>query len=129
MCRSACAADGRCLAYSYVKPGAQFPKAHCWLKSTVPPRSSHWCCVSGVKGSASSQTTDKMGPRKPSQGRHPGWLGLSVQAVTPDIAEALGMKAPNGALIAQTVDGGPGAKAGLKAGDVIVAVNGEPINT
>ena len=38
------------------------------------------------------------------------------------------MKEPKGALIAQTLDGGPAAKAGLNAGDVIVAVNGEPIN-
>ncbi len=53
LCRSACAADGRCLAYSYVNPGAQFPEAHCWLKSTVPPRSLNGCCVSGVKDSTS----------------------------------------------------------------------------
>lgn len=50
LCRQACAADGRCRAYSYIAPNNnQGPKAHCWLKSSVPQRVSNRCCVSGVK--------------------------------------------------------------------------------
>jgi tetratricopeptide (TPR) repeat protein len=63
-----------------------------------------------------------------SRSEHQGWLGVSIQPVTPEVAEALGMKEHKGALIAQVLDGAPAANAGLKAGDVILAVNGEPIS-
>ena len=55
------------------------------------------------------------------------WLGVQIQPVTSEIADSLGLKSDKGALIAQPQDGSPGAKAGLKAGDVIVEVNGNEI--
>jgi hypothetical protein len=50
VCRDACASDGRCLAYTYVRPGVQGPSARCWLKNAVPNAVSNSCCVSGVRG-------------------------------------------------------------------------------
>ena len=49
-CREACAQEGRCKAYTYVRPGIQGALAHCWLKQAVPkPERVSWYCVSGVK--------------------------------------------------------------------------------
>jgi serine protease Do len=52
-----------------------------------------------------------------------GWIGVKVQAVTSGIADSLGLKKPNGAIIDEAQSGGPAAKAGIKTGDVITAVN------
>lgn len=57
-----------------------------------------------------------------------GWIGVSIQPVTKEIAESLGLAEPKGALIAKAVDGDPAAKAGIVAGDVVTAVNGEPVD-
>ncbi|MBF0371355.1 MAG: DegQ family serine endoprotease [Magnetococcales bacterium] len=57
-----------------------------------------------------------------------GWLGVSIQGVTAELARALGLDEPRGALIAQAVKDGPAKKAGLKAGDVILEFNGRRIN-
>jgi serine protease Do len=56
-----------------------------------------------------------------------GWLGVRVQAVTRPIADSLGLQGAKGALIAQIETGSPAAKAGLKAGDVITAIDGAEI--
>jgi serine protease Do len=56
-----------------------------------------------------------------------GWAGLEIQSLTPDIAEGLGLAKPQGALVAETVPGGPAAKAGIAAGDVIVSLNAAPL--
>jgi Do/DeqQ family serine protease len=57
-----------------------------------------------------------------------GRLGVVIQDLTPDIADALGIEAANGGAIVTDVDGrSPAAKAGLKAGDVIVALDGKPV--
>ncbi len=56
-----------------------------------------------------------------------GWLGVKIQAVTPEIAESLGLKQPEGALVAGVEPGGPAAAAGLHGGDIILAFNGQPI--
>ncbi len=55
------------------------------------------------------------------------WLGAALQSVTPDIAESLGLAAPSGALVAKVHAKGPAAKAGLKAGDVVVSVDDKPV--
>ncbi|MGB8623488.1 MAG: DegQ family serine endoprotease [Paracoccaceae bacterium] len=57
-----------------------------------------------------------------------GWLGVHIQSVTPELAQALGMDQPEGALVASVQPDSPAAKAGLKDGDVIVAVNGQTVN-
>jgi len=56
-----------------------------------------------------------------------GWLGVLIQKVTPDIAESMGLKEPNGALVADVAKGGPAEEAGIKVGDVIVEFDGHPI--
>ncbi|HEU5276607.1 MAG TPA: Do family serine endopeptidase [Xanthobacteraceae bacterium] len=56
-----------------------------------------------------------------------GWIGVQIQPVTADIAESLGLKQARGALVAEPQDGSPAAKAGIKSGDVIVSLNGDPV--
>jgi serine protease Do len=56
-----------------------------------------------------------------------GWIGVQIQPVTNDIADSLGMKNARGALVAEPQSGSPAQKAGIKAGDVIVSVNGEAV--
>jgi serine protease Do len=52
---------------------------------------------------------------------------VQIQPVTSDIADSLGMKKAEGALVAEPQNNGPAAKAGIESGDVITAVNGEPV--
>ncbi|AEG03579.1 Do family serine endopeptidase [Sinorhizobium meliloti] len=56
-----------------------------------------------------------------------GWLGVQIQPVTKDIAESLGLSEANGALVVEPQAGSPGEKAGIKNGDVVTALNGEPV--
>jgi len=56
-----------------------------------------------------------------------GWLGVSTQDLTPELAKSFGLNAPRGALVADVVKGSPAEKAGLKRGDVIIAYHGEKI--
>ena len=55
------------------------------------------------------------------------WLGARLQAVTPEIAESLGLKRPAGALIASVSPSSPAARAGLRTSDLINAMDGQPI--
>lgn len=48
-CRSACLAEDKCLAWTYVRPGIQSEKARCWLKQGAPSPISDPCCVSGKR--------------------------------------------------------------------------------
>jgi serine protease Do len=56
-----------------------------------------------------------------------GWLGVQIQPVTQGIAESLGMKTAEGALVDEAQANSPAAKAGIEPGDVITAVNGNAI--
>jgi serine protease Do len=56
-----------------------------------------------------------------------GWLGVTAQPLTPDLAAGLGVPKSEGALISQVWDGSPAAAAGLKRGDVIVEIDGRKI--
>jgi serine protease Do len=58
-----------------------------------------------------------------------GFLGVQIQPLSKDLANALGLSSRNGALVDNVQDGTPAAKAGLKAGDVITAINGEAVAT
>ena len=56
------------------------------------------------------------------------WLGAKLQAVTPDIADSLGIKTPTGALVTSVESNSPAAQAGLKAGDLILSVDGQTVD-
>jgi serine protease Do len=56
-----------------------------------------------------------------------GWIGVQIQPVTAEIADSLGLKKAEGALVAEPQANGPAAKAGIESGDVITAVNGEAV--
>lgn len=56
-----------------------------------------------------------------------GWLGVVIQNVSDDIADSIGLSEAKGAMITKVTEDGPAAKQDIKAGDVIVAVNGEKI--
>mgnify|MGYP001385018155 CR=1 FL=1 len=56
-----------------------------------------------------------------------GWLGVTIQGVDENTAKALGLPGAKGALVSAVSPGDPADKAGVKAGDVILKVNGEPV--
>lgn len=56
-----------------------------------------------------------------------GWLGVSMQDMTQELAESFGLEQPNGALIASVLKDGPADKAGIKAGDIMIAISGKPL--
>jgi serine protease Do len=56
-----------------------------------------------------------------------GWIGVQIQRVTPEIADSLGLKKAEGALVAEPQANGPAAKAGIESGDIITAVNGDAV--
>jgi S1-C subfamily serine protease len=56
------------------------------------------------------------------------WLGAKLQAVTPELSKEFDLKRPAGAVVTETAPGGPAARAGLKIGDVIVSVDGQPVD-
>jgi serine protease Do len=56
-----------------------------------------------------------------------GWLGVQVQPVTKGIADSLGLKKAEGAMVDEPQNGSPAAKAGIESGDVVTALNGTAI--
>ena len=77
--------------------------------------------VNMVRGVISSAQGGSSVVRRP-------WLGAKLQAVTPEIADGLGLKRPAGALVASVTPKSPAARAGLKTGDLVVAVDGQPVD-
>lgn len=86
----------------------------------------------GTKGSAGFQTAIVQAERKTIRGSapigliahgktEPGWLGISVQNLTPELARSFGAESTKGALVAEVVKGGPAEKAGMKKGDIVIA--------
>lgn len=57
-----------------------------------------------------------------------GWLGVSIQPVTPELAKQFGIKEEKGALIGDVVEEGPAEKAGIRRGDVVIEYDGKKIH-
>ncbi len=58
-----------------------------------------------------------------------GWLGVSIQDVTPDLAKQFGLKETRGALVSEIIPDSPAAAAGIQGGDVITAFNGKTVDS
>jgi serine protease Do len=56
------------------------------------------------------------------------WLGVEMQALTPDLAKSMGVSSSEGSLVTKVVASSPAEKAGIKQGDIITAVDGEPMS-
>jgi len=56
-----------------------------------------------------------------------GWVGVEAQNLTPELAESFALSSPSGALIADVLPNSPADYAGLKAGDVLLAINDKPV--
>jgi len=58
-----------------------------------------------------------------------GWMGVSIQALTPGLAESFGLAEPRGALVSGVLEGSPAAAAGVAVGDIILSFDGEAIES
>ena len=58
-----------------------------------------------------------------------GQLGVTIQDATPEIAEAVGAPTAEGAVVVQVLRGSAADRSGLRSGDLIVAINGDPVST
>jgi serine protease Do len=56
-----------------------------------------------------------------------GWVGVAIQQVTPDLANAFGLQEPHGALVAKVLPGGPAERGGIKVGDIITEYDGQQV--
>ncbi|MGI8962515.1 MAG: DegQ family serine endoprotease [Bryobacteraceae bacterium] len=56
-----------------------------------------------------------------------GYMGVTLQNLTPDLAQQFGLKEPHGAIVGDVTPGAPGAKGGLKSGDVVTAIDGKKV--
>ncbi len=57
-----------------------------------------------------------------------GWLGVSLQNITPELAKSFGLSSNKGALVADVIKGSPADHAGMKQGDVVIAYQGKPVD-
>ncbi|WP_026075584.1 Do family serine endopeptidase [Noviherbaspirillum massiliense] len=57
-----------------------------------------------------------------------GWIGVEPQDITPELAESFGLNRKSGAIIAGVLKGAPADRAGMRPGDILVAVDGKPVN-
>jgi serine protease Do len=58
-----------------------------------------------------------------------GYLGIGIQDLTPSLADSFGLKAQGGALITDVQPGSPAARAGIKSGEVVTAIDGQPVDS
>ncbi|GBC62185.1 peptidase [Desulfonema ishimotonii] len=58
-----------------------------------------------------------------------GWMGVAIQDITPEIAEYYGIQGKKGVLITEAFEGDPAAEAGIRPQDIIISVNGKPVET
>lgn len=58
-----------------------------------------------------------------------GWIGVTIQTLTPELAQSFGMKEVKGALVGDVISGGPAEKGGIKTGDIIISFDGKNIKT
>lgn len=56
-----------------------------------------------------------------------GWLGIEPQDITPDLARAFGLKQDDGVIIASVLKNGPAWRAGIRVGDIVLKLNGQPV--
>jgi serine protease DegQ len=58
-----------------------------------------------------------------------GWIGVELQDITPELADSFRLKKSSGAIIAGVIRGGPADSAGMRPGDILLAVEGEQVNS
>jgi hypothetical protein len=92
-CRSACASEATCRAFTYVKPGIQGPSPVCWLKDSVPDPTPSECCVSGMREDANNRAEGAgggigEGVIEVIAGTYGGNCGVSYANVTSPLASA-----------------------------------------
>ncbi len=58
-----------------------------------------------------------------------GWLGVTIQSVTPDLAKSFGLKEAGGALVSDVTPGGPADKGGIRGGDIILSFDGKNVKS
>ncbi|MBI2218450.1 MAG: Do family serine endopeptidase [Candidatus Rokubacteria bacterium] len=83
---------------------------------------------SGIGFAIPSNMVKRIGQELREKGRvRRGWLGVSIQPLTPELAKSFGVKSEAGALIAKVQPDSPAGQAGLAAGDVVIELDGKPV--